>query len=54
MIDLVLKNSRILHRRVTGEAMSPVDLKIEALCKMGMSFRQRKELKDQKWKKIFN
>ena len=41
MIDLVLINSRVLHRRVTGEAMRQVDIRAEALCKMGMSTEKR-------------
>ena len=41
MIDLVLINSRVLHKRVTGESIKPVDLRAEALYKMGMSTEKR-------------
>ena len=41
MIDLVLINSAVLHRRVTGEAMRQVDLRAEAICKIGMSTEKR-------------
>ena len=41
MIDFVLINSGVLHGRVTGEAMMQVDLRAEALCKMGMSTEKR-------------
>ena len=41
MIDLVLINSRVLHKRVIGEAMGQVDIRAEAICKMGMSTEKR-------------
>ena len=41
MIDLVLINSLVFHRRVTGEVMRQEDLTAVALCKMGMSSERR-------------